>query len=59
MGGKSCFSHINLSTFQRPLQSLLLRCTAENLQVTKIEYALSVTANKLFKKRAIFVFTES
>ena len=35
------------------------RHTAENLQVSKIEYALSVLANKLFQKRAIFVFTES
>ena len=58
LGGKSCFSHTNPCDFQQLLQSLLLRYTAENLQVTKIEYALSVTANKLFQKRAIFVFQE-
>ena len=35
LGGKSCFSPTNPSNFRRPLQSLLLRYTAENLQVTK------------------------
>ena len=39
-GGKSCFSHSNPSNFRRPLQSLLLRYTAENLQVTLFQYAL-------------------
>ena len=29
-----CFSHTNPSNFRGPLQSLLLRYTAENLQVT-------------------------
>ena len=32
--GKSGFSHTNASNFWRPLQSLLLRYTAENAQVT-------------------------
>ena len=31
---KSCFSHTNASNFRRPLQSLLLRYTAENAQVS-------------------------
>ena len=57
-GWKELFSHTNPSNFHRPLQSLLLRYTAENLQVTKIEYALLVNANKPFQKRAILVFTE-
>ena len=34
LGGQSCFSHTNPSNFQQPLQSLLLRYTADNLQVT-------------------------
>ena len=34
LGGKSCFSHTNASNFWRPLQSLLLRYTTENSQVT-------------------------
>ena len=34
LGVKSCFSHTNPSNFRRPLQSLLLRYTAENWQVT-------------------------
>ena len=34
MGGKSCFSHTNPSHFWRLSQSLLLRYTAENVQVT-------------------------
>ena len=38
--GKNCFSHANLVNFWRPLQSLLLRYTAENSQVTKFCYAL-------------------
>ena len=34
MGGKSCFFHTDPSNFQQLLQLLLLRYTAENLQVT-------------------------
>ena len=34
LDGKSCFSHTSASNFRRPLQSLLLRHTAENSQVT-------------------------
>ena len=34
------FPHSNPSNFRRPLQSLLLRYTAENLQVTLFQYAL-------------------
>ena len=34
LDSKSCFSHTNASNFRRPLQSLLLRYTAENSQVT-------------------------
>ena len=30
---KVAFWHTNASNFQQPLQSLLLRCTAENSQV--------------------------
>ena len=33
-GGKSCFSHTNPSDFPRPVRSLLLRCMAENSQLT-------------------------
>ena len=33
-GGKNCFYHTNPRNFQRPLPSLILRYTAENLQVT-------------------------
>ena len=40
--------------FRRPLQSLLLRYTAENLQVTLFYYALSVPANKIVQKRTVF-----
>ena len=32
-GWQSCFSHTNASNFRRPLQSLLLRYTAENSQI--------------------------
>ena len=45
--------------FWRPLQSLLLRCMAENSQVTYFQYALSACANKIFQKCTVFVFTES
>ena len=31
LDGKSCLSHTNASNFRRPLKSLLLRYTAENL----------------------------
>ena len=31
MNGKRCVSHTNASNFRRPLQSLLLKYTAENL----------------------------
>ena len=34
LDGKSCFSHTSASNFRRLLQSLLLRHTAENSQVT-------------------------
>ena len=34
LDGRSCFSHTNASNFRRPLQSLLLRYTAENAQVS-------------------------
>ena len=34
LDGKSCFSETNASKIWRPLQSLLLRYTAENIQVT-------------------------
>ena len=34
LSGRSCFSHINSSNFRQLLQSLHLRYTAENLQVT-------------------------
>ena len=34
LGGKSCFSHTNVSNFRRPLQSLLFRYTPENSQVS-------------------------
>ena len=52
LGGKSCFSHTNPSNFGRPLRSLLLRYTAENVQATKFWYALSVSANffRLYRK---------
>ena len=33
-GWQKLFSHSNASNFQRPLQLLLLRYTAENAQVT-------------------------
>ena len=33
-GGKSCFSHTNASNSRRPLQTLLLRYTAENSLAT-------------------------
>ena len=33
-GWQKLFSHANASNFRRPLQSLLLRYTAENSQVT-------------------------
>ena len=32
---KSCLSHTNASNFRRPLQSLLIRYTAETSQVTQ------------------------
>ena len=47
------------SNFRRPLQSLLLRHTAENLEITKFLCALSACANKIFQKRTVFVFTEN
>ena len=34
LGDKSCFSHANASNFRPLLQSLLLRHTAENAQVS-------------------------
>ena len=36
LSGRSCFSHTNSSNFRQLLQSLHLRYTAENLQVTYI-----------------------
>ena len=59
LGGKGCFCYSNASNFWRPLQSLLLRYTAENAQVAQFSYALSACANKIFQKRTVFVFTES
>ena len=35
--------------YNTPLQSLLLRYMAENLQATLFEYALSAHANKIFQ----------
>ena len=49
-GWQELFSRTNPSNFRRPLQSLLLRYMAENLQATKFEYALSACANKSFQK---------
>ena len=49
LGGKSCLAHINPSNFQQPLQPLLLRYTAENLQVTRIELLLTnLSKSELF-----------
>ena len=45
--------------FRRPLQSLLLRYSAENLHVTKFWYVLSVPAKIIFLKWTVFVFTQS
>ena len=59
LGGKSCFSHTNPSNFQRPLRSQLLKYTAENLQVTLLKYALSVSVDKSFQKQTVFIFSES
>ena len=50
LDGKSCFPHANASNFQQPLQSLLLRYTAENAQVSNFKYALSACASKIFQK---------
>ena len=47
------------TNFRRPLQSLLLRYTAENSQVTYFYYALSPCANTIFQKLTVFVYTES
>ena len=47
------------TNFRRPLQSLLLRYTAENSQVTYFYYALSPCANTIFQKLTVFVFTKS
>ena len=38
LGGERCFSHTNPSNTPRLLQSLILRYTAENLQVTQLSY---------------------
>ena len=45
--------------FRRPLQSLLLRYSAEDLHVTKFWYVLSVAAKIIFLKWTVFVFTQS
>ena len=45
--------------FRRPLRSLLLRYSAENLHVTKFWYVLSVPAKIIFLKWTVFVFTQS
>ena len=50
---------IHPPNFRRPLQSLFLRYTAKRLQVANVYYALSVPANIIFRKRIVFVFSES
>ena len=54
----SKFTMIDMENHSRVLQSLLLRYTAENVQVTKFQYALSVPANKMFQMRTVFAFIE-
>ena len=54
----SKFTMIDMENHSRVLQSLLLRYTAENVQVTKFQYALSGPANKMFQMRTVFAFTE-
>ena len=51
-----------LLIFGGPLQLLLLRYTAEYLQVTWVIlkcYSVSARAKKIFQKRTVFVFTKS
>ena len=48
-----------IKNFQRPLQSQLLKYTAENLQVTLLKYALSVSVDNIFQKQTVFIFSES
>ena len=48
-----CFSHTNPSNTPRLLQSLLLRCTPENLQVTQLSYGTH--AKNFFASLGIFM----
>ena len=54
LGGKSCFSHTNASNFFRPLQSLLLRYTTENSQVTYyFDMLVQLILTKVFKSELL------
>ena len=44
MGGKSCFSHTNVSNFRRPLQY-----TAENSQVSNFNMLFQLVLTKYFQ----------
>jgi len=50
---------IHPPNFRWLLQLLFFRNTAKRLQVANFYYALSVSANIIFQKRTIFVFSES
>ena len=50
-GWQELFSHTNSSKFRWLLQSLPLRYTAENLQVTKFYYALSDCSHSSYIKK--------
>ena len=58
-GARRTQADTSSTNFRRPLQSLLLRYTAENSQVTYFYYALSPCANTIFQKLAVFVYTKS
>ena len=60
LDGKSCFSHTNTPNFRRPLQSLLLRYTAENLvRLPNFNVLFQLVLTNFFQKWTVFVFTES